>query len=267
MSVLTLALSTLESFLHNRLIALVLILSACVVLLMLFPLMAAKVAITVSNRGAMEAMILEEVSGVMSFVSGLGSVLAAWGAADALHSELRSGTVLAVMARPVRRWEFLLGKYLGVMLFMFCYVLLMIGMSYLFVGIAGIKMHAAPWVLLIYPLVRYAIYAGLALCLATFVHSVVTMGAMLALWILTETVSPGARLWSAKLLWLKTALYYFLPSTDLLGEGRFLSLRQSALKQATWFARTITLAYGLDCALILVLLAMGSFHYRSLKQD
>jgi len=84
--------------LHNRLIVLVLILAACVVLLTLFPLLAAKAASTVSNREAMEAMVLEEVSGVMSFVSGLGSVLAAWCAADALQSELRSGTVLAVMA-------------------------------------------------------------------------------------------------------------------------------------------------------------------------
>ena len=96
MRVVTLALSTWESFLHNRLIVLILILAACVVLLMLFPLLAAKAALTVSNREAVEAMVLEEVSGVMSFVSGLGSVLAAWCAADALQSELRSGTVLAV---------------------------------------------------------------------------------------------------------------------------------------------------------------------------
>jgi len=115
--------------------------------------------------------------------------------------------------------------------------------------------------------VRYAIYAGLALCLATLVHPVVTMGTMLALWILTETVGPGAVAWNAKLKWLKTALYYFLPSTNLFGEGRFLSLRQAALKQATWSDHAITLAYGLDCALILVLLAMWSFHYRSLRQD
>jgi ABC-type transport system involved in multi-copper enzyme maturation permease subunit len=265
--VVTLALSTWESFLHNRLIVLVLILAACVVLLTLFPLLAAKAALTVSNREAMEAMVLEEVSGVMSFVSGLGSVLAAWCAADALQSELRSGTVLAVMARPVRRWEFLLGKYLGVMLFMFCYVCLMFCMSYLFVDIAGMRIHAAPWVLVVYPMVRYAIYAGLALCLATLVHPVVTMGTMLALWILTETVGPGAVAWNAKLKWLKTALYYFLPSTNLFGEGRFLSLRQAALKQATWSDHAITLAYGLDCALLLVLLAMWSFHYRSLRQD
>ena len=54
------------------------------------------------------------ISGIMTLVSGFGSLLAAWAAADAVASEMKTGTILAVMARPVRRWEFLLGKYLGV---------------------------------------------------------------------------------------------------------------------------------------------------------
>jgi ABC-type transport system involved in multi-copper enzyme maturation permease subunit len=263
----TLALNTLEGFLHNRMIVLVLILAACVVGLMTVPLLGAKAITTAANRQAMEGMVLEVVSQVMSFVSALGSILAAWGAADALHGELKSGTVLAVMARPVRRWEFLLGKYLGVLLFMFCYVLLMVGMSYLLVSIGGMKVHAAPWILLIYPLVRYAIYAGLALLLATLVHPVLTMGLMLMIHLLTVLSAPGSFAWKAHLMGLKSALFYLLPSTNLLTEGRFLSLRQAAVKQATWVEHGLSLAYGLDCAVIFVLLAMWSFHYRSLKQD
>lgn len=263
----SLVLNTLESFLHNRLVVLVLILAACVVLLMLVPLMGAKSATTAANQQGMEAAVLEMVSGVMSFVSALGSILAAWGAADALHSELKSGTVLAVMARPVKRWEFLLGKYLGVMAFMFCYVLVMMGMSYGLVAIAGMKIHAAPWILLVYPMVRYAIYAALGLVFGTLVHPVITMGMILALSLLTDFVGPGSFAWKPKLMWLKTGLYYLLPSTNLLTEGRFLSLRQAALKQATWLEHSITLGYGLDCAVILFVLAMWRFHYRSLRQD
>ena len=267
MKVGTLALSTLESFLHNRMVVLVLILGMCVVLLMMIPLWGAKVATNSANHQAMEGMVLEVVSRVMSFMSALGSILAAWGAADAVHNELKSGTVLAVMARPVKRWEFLLGKYLGVMLFMFCYVLLMLGMSYFLVTFAGMKVHAAAWILLIYPMVRYAICAGMALVLTTFVHPTVVMGLLLVTWLLTESSGPEGFEWTPKLQWLKTGLYYFLPSTNLLTEGRFLSLRQASIKQVGWAQHAISLGYGLDCALILVLLAMWSFHYRSLRQD
>ena len=33
-------------------------------------------------------------------------VEAAWASAEAVAGEMRSGTILAVLARPVRRWEF-----------------------------------------------------------------------------------------------------------------------------------------------------------------
>jgi ABC-type transport system involved in multi-copper enzyme maturation permease subunit len=267
MKIVTLALSTLEGFLHNRIVVLVLILGLCMVCLMMIPLWGAKVAATSSNHQAMEGMVLEIVSRVMSFMSGLGSILAAWGAADAVYNELKSGTVLAVMARPVKRWEFLLGKYLGVLLFMFCYVLLMIAMSYFLVTFAGMRVHAAPWILLVYPMVRYAIWAALALLLTTFVHPAVNMGFLLALYLLTESAGPEGFDWTPKLHWLKSALFYVLPSTNLLTEARFLSLRQAAIKQTGWIQHLISLGYGLDCALIFVLLATWSFHYRSLRHD
>lgn len=262
----TLALSTLESFLHNRVVVLVLIVSLCVVLLMMIPLAGASLATTSSNRQAMEAMVLEFVSNAMSFMSALGSILAVWGAADVVHTELKSGTALAVMARPVRRWEFLLGKYLGVLLFMLCYVLLMMAMTYFVVSFAGMTVHAAPWILLLYPMARYAIWAGLALVATTIVSPAVTMALLLVVSLLTDFVAPGSPAWGEKLKWLKTGLYYVLPSTHLLTEGRFLSLRQAAIKQASWFEHAISLGYGMDIALILVLLAMWSFHYRSLRQ-
>ena len=54
----------------------------------------------------------------------------------------------------------------------------------------------------------------------------------------------------------------YLPTED-----RFLSLGQAAIKQATWAEHAVSLGYGVDCAIILVLLAMWRFHFRSLRQD
>lgn len=267
MKIKTLSLSTLESFLHNRLLLLVLILALCLLTLMLFPLLQAKSHTTGENQQAMASMVLEMISQVMSFSSGLGSLLAAWCAADAFNTELKSGTVLAIMARPVERWQFLLGKYLGVMLFMGCYVLVMLALSYGMAWLAGVHMQASPLVLILYPMVRYAIYAAIALFFATLTNTMATMGAVFVIALGIEFVAPRSQAWAPKVAWLKTALYYVLPSTGLLTEDRFLSLRQASLKQATWQQHGITLAYGLDFALIVVLVAMWSFHYRTLRKD
>ncbi len=87
---------------------------------------------------------------------------------------MRSGTILAIMARPVRRWEFLLGKYLGVQLLMLIYVAGMLALSYLLASIGGESIHSTPWVLIVYPLVRYAVYSAIAVLLVTVLHPVVT---------------------------------------------------------------------------------------------
>ncbi len=263
----TLAGSTFESFLHNRLILVVLLAGLGISLLMLLPLLGAKAAITASNKALMESVVLEAISGVMGFMSGLGSLLAAWAATDSLNSELKAGTVLAVMARPVKRWEFLLGKYIGVLMLMTGYVVMTIGVSYLLAWLGGQHIHANPIVLFAYPLVRYAIYAAMALLLATAVGPVMSMAGVMVIAILNDMVAPGAMDWKPKLLWLKAGLYYVLPSTNLLSEGRFLSLRQAALKPMTWLEHGTSLLYGLDYALVILLLAMWSFHGKSLRRD
>jgi hypothetical protein len=58
-----------------------------------------------------------------------------------------------------------------------------------------------------------------------------------------------------------------LPSTNLLSEERFLSLRQAALKPTTWLEHGTSLLYGLDYVLVFLLLAVWSFSGRSLRRD
>jgi len=104
MKIRTIALSTFGGFLRNKVILLFCSLFACIVLLFMSPLLAYKSATTAANAQQMQGMVLSEVALVMSLVSGFGSLLAAWAAADSVGGEMRSGTILAVMARPLRRW-------------------------------------------------------------------------------------------------------------------------------------------------------------------
>ena len=260
MKVRTIALNTFGSFLRNKLLILFFSLFLCLVLLMMSPLLARKAMTTAANTEQMEALVLSTVGLVMSLVSGFGSLLAAWAAADAVASEMKSGTVLAVMARPLRRWEFLAGKYLGVMLLLAVYVAFMLVVSYFLAWLGGQHIHAATWTLILYPLVRYAIYAAISMLLVTMLHPMVTVGLILVLATVSAMVQNADK-WPG---WLRIPLYAVLPSTGLLSEGRFIELTQATLKPVPWSEHLTAMAYGLDYALVCFLLAVWSFSHRSL---
>jgi len=261
------ALNTFGIFLRDRLLIVFAVLFVCTVLLMMTPLLGAKAMISTGNAAAGQAMILGMVSAIMFFVSGTGSLLAAWCAANSVSGEMKSGTILAVMARPVKRWEFLLGKYLGVMLLMSLYVLMMFALSWLLAWIGGERIQSTPWVLLVYPMVRYAVYAAIAMALVTLMHQVVTMGIILIMAVTALVVQPTGQAVTGHIKYLRVPAWIVLPSTTLLSEDRFLTITHASLKQTNWLEHLTTLSYGLDYALLFFLLAMWSFHYRSLTRD
>ena len=261
------AFNTFGTFLRDKILIVVAILFACGLLLMMTPLLGAKAIASVGNAQQAQAMVLEVVSVILFFTSGFGSLLAAWAAADSVASEMKSGTILAVMARPVKRWEFLLGKFLGVMLLMSAYIVMMFVLSYLLALIGGQKIHSAPWVLLLYPLVRYSIYSALAMVLVTVLHPVIAWGITTGTALVILIVQPGDPVKNAAWRWIKNILYTILPSSGLLSEERFLTIKEAAIKHVGWQDHLTALGYGLDYAAVLLLLAMWSFHNRSLRRD
>ena len=264
----TIAVNTFGLFLRDRLLIIFGVVFLCVVLLMTTPLLFMKSQRTASNMLNMQAYVLQTVSMMMSMVSGAGSLLAAWAAADGLVSEMKSGTILAVMARPVKRWEFLLGKYLGVLLLMAFYVVMMFLVSLLLAWMGGQKIAVATWpLLLLYPMVRYAIYAAIAMAIGTLLHPIFTWAVTLLLGVLAAMVVPRDPRVTNPLRWVESGLYYLLPSTHFLSEDRFLDIKHASLRQASWFEHLTTLAYGMDYAAVVLLVAIWSFHYRSLKRD
>src|SRR5260221_12864740 len=108
--------------------------------------------VSMGNAAQAQSVVLGIVSVILIFTSGFGSLLAAWTAADSVATEMKSGTILAVMARPVKRWQFLLRKCLGVMLLMCAYVVMMVVLSYLLALIGGEEILFAPWGMALYPI-------------------------------------------------------------------------------------------------------------------
>ena len=267
MKIWKIAQNTLGTFLRDRLLIVFGVLFICTVLLMMTPLLGAKAMARVGSAAQAQGMILGMVSSIMFFVSGTGSLLAAWCAASSVANEMKSGTILAVMARPVKRWEFLLGKYAGVMLLMSVYVVMMFALSWLLAWIGGERIQSTPWVLLAYPMVRYAAYSAVSMALVTVLHPVVTMGITLIMAVVALIVEPTGRAVTSHWNDLRLPLWIVLPSTSLLSEDRFLAITHASLKQVGALEHLTVLSYGLDYALVFVLIAMWSFHYRSLTRD
>ncbi|MGH9611697.1 MAG: ABC transporter permease subunit, partial [Bryobacteraceae bacterium] len=194
-----------------------------------------------------------------------GSFISIWAAADTVSREMKSGTILAVMARPVRRWEYLLGKYLGVQMLMVLYVALMLILSYVLAAIAGETIFSSPLVLIVYPLVRYAVYSAMSLLLVTWLHPFVAMGITIVIGILAHAATGQGLQFLPE--WMRAPLAYVLPSTNLLSEVRFLTLTRTSLKPAPIADHLTALAYGLDYAAILFLLAAWAFRKRRVTGD
>ena|SRR5947209_5456096 len=263
----TIALNTFSSFLRDKLIILFFILFACVVLLMMTPLLGLKAVTSAANASQMQSLVLSEIASIMVLITACGSMLAAWAAADTVASEMRSGTILAVMARPVHRWEFLAGKFLGVMLLMGVYVLMMLALSYLLAWMGGEKFQDVPWALVVYPLLRYAIYSAISMLLVTVIHPVLAFASVLAISVAATLIDPAQQYSTLFGTWVRNIVYVILPSTTLLSEQRFLVIKSATLNRTNWFEHLTAVGYGLDYAAVFLLLAMWSFHYRTLKRD
>jgi ABC-type transport system involved in multi-copper enzyme maturation permease subunit len=266
MKIRAIALNTFSALVRNKILILFCAGCICILLLMLTSLLAMRAVRARQNAEQMQVMVLPLIGAMMTFISGFGSLLAASAAADAVAAEMRSGTVLAVLARPVRRWEFLLGKFLGVQLLMFVFVLIMLGLNYLLAWIGGATISTNPWLLIAYPMVRYMIYSALGTLLVTVMHPILAFCVVLVTMIGASLVAPGNPQ-TFMPAWLRTGLYYLLPSSNLLSETRFLTITRATLKAAVWTDHLTALAYGLNYALVCFVLAAWIFRSRSLSRD
>jgi len=257
MKIWTIAINTFTSFLHSKVIAVTGLLFALPV--------AMGISSVLIFRGKPELMgsMLHDLSATLQFMSALGSLIAGFAAADAISAEMKSGTVLAVMARPLERWQFLAGKYFGVLLLMLAYTIAMLGTGVFLYRLAGLPFHTPWWVLISYPFVRYAVWASIAMLLVTFLHPFVTMAVVaVIISVVTVLASPAAANYSA---WIRVPLHVTLPlTTNVLSEDRFFSMTQASLHRYPWAFHATALAYGLNYALVCFLLAALVFHRRSL---
>ena len=105
-----------------------------------------------------------------------------------------------------------------------------------------------------------------ATLLVTVMHPILAFCVVLVTMIGASLVAPGNPQ-TFMPAWLRTGLYYLLPSSNLLSETRFLTITRATLKAAVWTDHLTALAYGLNYALVCFVLAAWIFRSRSLSRD
>jgi ABC-type transport system involved in multi-copper enzyme maturation permease subunit len=199
----------------------------------------------------------------LSAISIFGMLIAIFIGIGLVYKELEKRTVYALLAKPVRRHELILGKYLGLLFTLLVNVAVMtvgLELALLYTGRIGLSGHlrVLPAVFLVF--LSLALTTALALLFSTFSTPALSALFTFFLWIIghfgKDLQSFGALTKSAVVRGLCTALYYILPN---LSNFNFIDSR--SVIRTTGIARTIDpLAVGdatfyalLYCAAMLAL--------------
>jgi Cu-processing system permease protein len=110
----------------------------------------------------------------------LAMVITVLASADTLSGEIASGTIHAVATKPLTRWEILLGKWLGFVGMMTCYIAIMVGgvtfVAYLFSGATALHLVRGGLLILFESIILLNLTLLCGVTLSTLTNGVLVLG-------------------------------------------------------------------------------------------
>ncbi|MGK7371719.1 MAG: ABC transporter permease subunit, partial [Candidatus Halalkalibacterium sp. M3_1C_030] len=171
-----------------------------------------------------QASILSRMFSSWSVLTTLASIIAA---AGVVYADIKSKIVLGVLAKPVSRWQYLLGKWFGVLLFFY---------GFLAVGLAIVTVLMLFWDITFtsvfltgafHQVIKLTVYSAIAFTLSLFIAPILAGGIsfiFFAFGSLFEQLMESDMWWAS---WLGSVLYYVQPAVmkeNLLEKGVLNSL-------------------------------------------
>lgn len=250
---LVIAAATLLETIRNRLLIVALLFS-----LVLLVLSVAAASISIAER----ARLIVDVG--LAASSGLGTLMAIALSINTLAGELKNHTAFPLLARPLPRWGFILGKYLGVLASMIIVVTIMNLGTVATVLVYGASVPGALWSCLLLNWVEMAVVIAISFAFSSL--SVPTLAAAFSAGVilagnLSSDVQSYARLLRGKgepMGAVLERLYYVLP--DLQDLSARIQAANDMSVPATFLLTG--LGYGLAYAAAAILIAMWSFSRR-----
>ncbi len=192
----------------------------------------------------------------------IGVIIAIFVGIGLVSKEIERRTIYTIMARPISRTQFVLGKYLGLVLTLLINILIMLTVFLVTLWMSGAPIHIALFQAVGLIFVELLLVTALALLFSTFSSStlsaIMTLGLYLIGHLTTDLKGIAEKSHSETMKAIVSSLYYICPNLEVLN-----------MKGQAASGTTITLsyqaaatAYGLLYAALLLTTACIIFHRR-----
>ncbi len=164
----------------------------------------------------MERLILVNVG--LSSISLFGGIIAIFIGIGLVSKEIEKKTLYTILSRPVRRWEFIVGKYLGLMVTLVVNTVLMTAGFYLALLITAHGLKKADALLLVavyFTVLQFLMITAITLLFSSFstpIFSAIFAFALFVIGTFAEDLRTFASMSHGVAKWLVTAAAYVVPN-------------------------------------------------------
>ncbi len=254
MKVAAIALNTFKEAVRDRILYAILVFA-------LVMLAGSTILVTISVGG--EAKIIKDLG--LTCISIFGALIAIFLGIGLVSKEIEKRTVYTIISKPIHRYQFILGKYLGLVLTLLVNVAVMalglVGLTYLWEGISSLRLLLA--VLFIF--LELTLLTALSLLFSTFsspaLSAIFTLSLFVAGHLSADLRLFAARFGGAATRLLAEALYYLLPNLSRL-DFKDQMVRGLGIDRGT---TALSFLYAIFYVAALVLAAMAIFERRDFK--
>lgn len=195
------------------------------VFIMMFWLRQMSVMDMASEAGEPELLLQMKTSQTKAFFSIWSSCTALLGlflGAVAIHTDIKNQTIIPVLVRPISRWTYLVGKWLGTQLFVCLLLGLGIGIGLAIMRVFELEMRPLLWFSMLEMFAHATLFTGVSLGFSVVLNPILAGGVTLLLPSVPAMIEFLLRHPHWALKGLAAAVYYLGPAqmpTDLLADS------------------------------------------------
>jgi len=213
----------------------------------------------------MEKLMLVNLG--LSSISLFGVIIAIFVGIGLVSKEIEKKTLYTILSRPVRRWEFIAGKYLGLLLTLVVNAVLMTVGFYLALLVFTHGLHQADGMLLVaiyFIILQFMMMVAITLLFSTFstpIFSAIFAFSLFVIGTFGNDLRNFAAMSHGATRWLATAAAYIMPNFASLNVISQVAHEQSVGAQLVLFNTLYALLYSVAVTAAAVLI----FERRNLK--
>ena len=206
------ALNALQETLRRRVLYIVLFLTIIILALVASQMVFLHMAAAAGEHKIAAEMATNTVQSMLGIWSNAAYFLALFLGAIGISAEISSKTIVHILSRPIERWVYLLGRWIGLLIFLYGFFLVGVAAALFFATVFHVSYTPMLWLGLTQNLIDLTFYGGVGLAFSVFMPPVLAGGCALMLGILPNLVSQAMHHPNPILRSLAVLTYYVAPA-------------------------------------------------------